>query len=94
VFNLHGMPGIFGGLASALFSTLFYHANSKLIVHGVAKQPLYQLLGLAITLVAATLGGLVAGFIVKNVHMAKQTLAEEELFEDSVFWAEVEHEEK
>lgn len=87
------MPGVFGGLASALFSTLFHHANSKLIVHGAAKQPIYQLLGLGITLAAAIVGGLTAGLAVKYVDMAKQTLAEDELFEDAVFWAEVEEHE-
>ena len=93
VFNLHGMPGVLGGLASALFSAVFYHSNSQLMAHGAKKQPLYQLLGLAITLIAAIVGGLAAGFIVKYVKVGvQQTLEEDELFEDAVFWAEVAHE--
>lgn len=50
VHNLHGMPGLFGGLV-AIFA-----------VPGVAKA---QLIGIAFTIVLALAGGLIAGNIIK-----------------------------
>ena len=93
VANLHGAPGIWGGLASALFSWLFAAgANKKLIVHG-ASQPAVQLAALGCTLAAAAAGGALAGFLVSKADPAKQSLEEGDLYEDAVFWHEVEGEE-
>ena len=90
VANLHGAPGILGGLASALFSWLYYTPNKPLITHG-HSQPLVQLAGLGATIASATLGGLLVGWVVSRVDLAHQSL-EEERYEDAVFWHEVEHE--
>lgn len=92
VGNLHGVPGMLGGLASALLSWMFAAENKHLVVYG-ALQPLVQVEGLGITLLAATAGGLLAGCVVAKVDLAKQSLAEDELYEDSIFWHEVEKEE-
>jgi ammonium transporter Rh len=90
VLNLHGCPGILGGLASALFAAVYGPANAALLAHGAA-QPLWQLAGLGACLGAAAGGGLAAGWVVSRVDPFKQALKEEELFEDGAFWKE-EHE--
>jgi len=93
VANLHGMPGIFGGLASALFSWLYHTPqNIPLIVHGTA-QPLYQLVGLGTTLGLALASGLLAGFVVSRVNVCKQELGVDQMFDDAIYWHEVEEEE-
>jgi ammonium transporter Rh len=50
VHNLHGMPGLLGGLVAAF------------VVPGIAKA---QLAGIAVTMVLAITGGLVGGFIIR-----------------------------
>ena len=64
----------------------------KLLIEHGKKQPLYQLLGLGIALAAAIGGGVLSGYAVGRVDLAKQSLGEHDLYEDSVYWAEVEHE--
>jgi hypothetical protein len=56
-------------------------------------QALYQLAALGSTLAVAIVGGLLAGFLVAKIDFHKQDLSNEHLFEDAVFWAEVEPEE-
>ena len=93
VANLHGMPGVLGGLASALFAWLFFSANDALMERGAA-QPLVQLAGLGATLAAAAVGGLAAGWVVTKVNLSGQEgPKEDDLFDDAVFWHEVEKEE-
>lgn len=50
VHNLHGMPGLFGGLVAVL------------VIPGIAKA---QLVGIATTLALALTGGLVAGYVIR-----------------------------
>ncbi len=50
VHNLHGMPGLFGGLAAIA------------VVPGIAKA---QLIGIAVTLGLALVGGLIAGYLIR-----------------------------
>ena len=85
VANLHGAPGMLGGLASALFSWLFFATNEPLITHGAA-QPHVQLAALGATLALAAGAGLAAGWLVGRVDFAKQRLSEEELYDDAKFW--------
>ena len=61
VHNLHGMPGLLGGLAAVV------------VVPGVAAA---QLTGIAVTLVLALSGGLVAGFVI-HATGAKQSAYED-----------------
>lgn len=95
VANLHGMPGVLGGLASALFSWACAGGNAALLEHG-KRQPLVQLAGLGATLAAAVIGGVAAGWLVSRVDPAGQALSEGQLYEDSPFWTEgaVEEEDK
>ena len=90
VFNLHGCPGILGGVASALFSAFYFKANKHIMEHSAAKQPIIQLLGLGITLCIAIFGGVLAGLLVGKV--SKGSIPDEDLFEDEVLWKECEHE--
>ena len=89
--NLHGMPGILGGLASALFSWAYAAPNAALLAHG-ARQPLWQLAGLGIALAAAVAGGAAAGWLASVVNPAGQELGVGQLYEDGTFWTEGEEE--
>lgn len=61
VHNLHGMPGLFGGLVAVL------------VVPGIAKA---QLVGIGTTLVLAVTGGLVAGYMIRATG-SKRTIYED-----------------
>jgi ammonium transporter Rh len=62
VHNLHGMPGLIGGLA-----TIF-------VIPGIAVA---QLAGIAFTVVIALIGGIIAGFVVRATG-AKQAIYDDE----------------
>ncbi|KAG2497748.1 hypothetical protein HYH03_004481 [Edaphochlamys debaryana] len=88
VHNLHGMPGILGGLASALFTALPSLAarNTGLLVRGAA-QPLWQLAGLGVTLALAAAGGSAAGALVTRVGWVRGAeLVVEKLYDDAPWW--------
>ena len=61
VHNLHGMPGLLGGLVAIL------------VIPGIAKA---QLIGIAVTVALALIGGLIAGFIIR-VTGSKQNIYED-----------------
>merc|ERR1712004_167725 len=71
ISNLHGMPGIFGGIVSALVP-FFYHGT------GIVAQN--QAIGLAATLVVAGVTGCITGALLKAMNPPKLA------FCDSVFW--------
>lgn len=91
IHNLHGMPGVLGGLAAGV-GTFFIKPGLVGYPHG-HKQWLYQFAAVAAMLVVAIGTGALAGFIVKVVNPAKQSLTEHSFFEDALFWEEVEEEE-
>jgi ammonium transporter Rh len=65
VHNLHGMPGIFGGLVAVA------------IIPGIAKA---QLIGIAFTLAIALIGGIIAGFIIRATGTKKTPYEDREEF--------------
>ena len=65
VHNLHGMPGLFGGLVAVF------------VVPGIAKA---QLAGIGFTLVVALSGGLVAGYIIRATGSQKTIYEDNEEF--------------
>jgi ammonium transporter Rh len=65
VHNLHGMPGLFGGVI-AIF-----------VVPGVAKA---QISGIACTIVLACVGGLVGGFILRATGSKRKAYEDQEEF--------------
>jgi ammonium transporter Rh len=65
VHNLHGMPGLLGGLAAIV------------VVPGIARA---QLVGIVFTVALALSGGLVSGFIIKATGAKKSAYEDEEEF--------------
>lgn len=90
VNNLHGMPGIIGGLGGFISASLtndnLYGDNISVIFPGRAngrtaiQQGLYQLAALATTLGISICGGLITGYIVKQLPEV------DEYFEDNENW--------
>lgn len=93
VHNLHGMPGIFGGLVAALVSVIGADANTALLPLGGATW-WHQIIAVLTTFVVSVCTGAMAGWVVGKVQLpsVKQKLAVEDLYEDSLFWSEVEPE--
>jgi len=71
ISNLHGMPGIFGGVASAILPFL---------IPGIGLDAKNQAIGLAGTLVIASVTGAITGFILKILGTP------EDSFSDETFW--------
>lgn len=71
ISNLHGMPGIFGGLASAII---------PLIVPGTGLVAKSQAIGLAGTLVVASITGTMTGLVLKALGTPDDS------FTDETFW--------
>ena len=65
VHNLHGMPGLFGGLVAVF------------VIPGIAKA---QLVGVGFTLILALVGGVVAGFIIRATGVKKTIYEDHEEF--------------
>merc|ERR1719430_315762 len=94
VNNLHGMPGLLGGLLSVLMAGLasegaYGHTSSlheifpALADGGTASgQALSQFLAILVTLAFAVVGGLVTGLIMHQVGKM-DGISSEELFHDS-----------
>ncbi len=63
VHNLHGMPGVFGGLVAL----------------GLVTSPSWQLLGIIISVIFATIMGIVVGFIAS--HLVRKEISYEDIEE-------------
>jgi ammonium transporter Rh len=74
VHNLHGMPGLLGGLAAVI------------VIPGIAKA---QLIGIGFTLVVALGGGLVAGYIIHATGTKKAVYEDHEEFIETELKASV-----
>jgi ammonium transporter Rh len=77
VNNLHGMPGVFGGIVSIISSAIY--SSEDIFVRG-NDQPWYQLATLAHTIGIAVLGGAATGFLLKSILPAKT------YYNDAEFW--------
>jgi len=78
--NLHGMPGIFGGLVSALIPLLLAETPDAKAQEMVLGQPARQLMGLGGTLVISIVTGALTGLILKQVGSPVAA------FNDESFW--------
>lgn len=87
VHNLHGMPGILGGLTAALVSLTSYKGNKGVMPAG-HHQALHQIYGLLVTLGIAIGGGFLAATAVKTVTPGVHQLQAEHMFDDSMWWDE------
>ena len=85
------MPGLLGGLTAALVSLTSYGANKAVMPAG-HSQALHQIFGILVTLGMAIGGGLLAGSAVKAVTPQVHKLQAEHLFDDGMWWEEVEEE--
>ncbi len=91
VNNLHGIPGIIGGIASAIAAGVAsyetYGENLYVLFPEVAKgrtcleQGAYQILCLVITLILAVSSGTISGYLVKYI-----TKSPSSYFQDQFFW--------
>ena len=88
VLNLHGLPGVLGGLAAGALAALSPGANAGLLLRHGAAQPLWQAAGAAVAVAAGLVAGGAAGWVVGRVDLAGQSLAEDEVYEDGVYWGE------
>lgn len=75
VHNLHGMPGIIGGIVSAI-ALIATQQNSNIYVsmdhpdypfgdYTLAQQAGYQIAAICVTLAISIIGGLIVGFMIK-----------------------------
>ena len=92
VHNLHGMPGLLGGLTAALVSLTSYGGNKGVMPAG-HHQAWYQVFGILVTLGMAVGGGILAATAVKTATPSVHKLQTEHLFDDSMWWDEIEDEE-
>ena len=90
IHNLHGMPGVLGGIAAGVAS-YFIKPRLEGYPHG-HSQWAWQFAAIAGMLLAAIVSGAAAGWLVKVVDPAGQSLGEGGYFEDALFWEEVEEE--
>uniref|UniRef100_A0A8C2DSB1 Ammonium transporter Rh type A n=1 Tax=Cyprinus carpio TaxID=7962 RepID=A0A8C2DSB1_CYPCA len=95
VHNLHGMPGILGGLIFAVINVATNGFNISVLVYP-SVSPGYQACGLASSLGFALVGGLITGLVMKIPLWGQPP--DQNCFEDSIFWEvpgeEEEHEDR
>ncbi|XP_027758042.1 ammonium transporter Rh type A isoform X1 [Empidonax traillii] len=87
VHNLHGLPGILGGIAGIIVTAITGGDTG----HGVQLTPGKQAAALGSTLGIALVGGALTGGILKLPFLGQ--VSDQNCFDDSVFW-EVPEEEK
>lgn len=79
VHNLHGLPSLLGGIASAIF--VWMDSEAEFLVHD--QQWGYQIAATVITIVYATFTGLLTGFVMVKVFHDEE--APEEC-NDAAWW--------
>lgn len=88
IHNLHGMPGVAGGIVSIIAVGTMTDANTGYIVQQIFPgrsseyQALMQLIGLVCAVGLGLAGGLFTGILVKSELCSPP----KELFQDSEFW--------
>jgi len=85
ILNLHGLPGILGGLAGTIAcatakSQEYGISIATYFPHGTSQAP-YQIYGLLITLGISISSGLLVGFVVSKIIPGPK-----QLFQDSEHW--------
>ncbi|XP_036609717.1 ammonium transporter Rh type B isoform X3 [Trichosurus vulpecula] len=104
VHNLHGMPGVLGALLGALVAGLATHQTYgdglesvfPLVAEGhrsATSQAVYQLFGLFVTLVLASLGGGIGGLLLRLPCLSSPP--DSQCYEDQIYWeVPLEHEDE
>jgi ammonium transporter Rh len=85
VNNLHGLPGILGGVVAGLAS--FGAINAHIAPHGTAQLG-WQIVGVICTVGIGGIGGWVAGYIAAASNPERQRVDGVLLFDDGLFWTE------
>lgn len=77
VNNLHGMPGLLGGLSGVLMTGVATAttARDQHFQHGQGQQWMYQLLGLVVTIVVAIVTGAATGALADSLVPWKHTVS-------------------
>lgn len=94
IHNLHGLPGVLGGLASAIYAAamtedhLGTSVESYFFGRGPYKQGGIQVASTFISVGVALFGGIVTGCLLK----ANCLNPPKELFSDTEYWVDLEHE--
>lgn len=81
VHNLHGMPSVIGGLASAIF--VYINSDAPFLLHAPASQVICQLAGVAVTILLAIASGSFTGAIMVMSVMQDSMPAE---YDDAAWW--------
>ena len=87
VHNLHGQPGLLGGLVAGL--ACLGAANAAVAPHGRAQLG-WQVLALVATVGIAVIGGWLLGLAVSRANPFFQLIDGAHLFDDGLTWAECE----
>ncbi|KAL3160519.1 hypothetical protein ABBQ32_010823 [Trebouxia sp. C0010 RCD-2024] len=85
VHNLHGLPGLLGGIVAAVVSWTSYGSNKGVMLAG-HQQALHQGIAAVLTLTIAIVGGVVAATAVKVLTPKTQKLKSEHMFDDGQWW--------
>ena len=95
ILNLHGIPGIVGGILSCVFiaglnKELLGDVDPEDVFHhrSTSEQALYQLYTLIITLIFAVVGGFATGFLLSLRFF--YPIPKEDMFDDKLYWEEAE----
>jgi ammonium transporter Rh len=81
IHNLHGMPGVVGGIVSIIIIGTSQDVGEQLN-HDSQTQALYQLAGLVTTLAIALVSGFIVGAIIRTEFFEPP----KEIFNDKEFW--------
>ncbi|XP_047521216.1 ammonium transporter Rh type B [Pieris napi] len=97
VHNLHGMPGVFSGILTAVFAGLatkeeygadltgvFEAMNEEGVARTASDQALNQFLSLIVTLVVSFIAGTITGFLARAPFL--EPLKDNEEYNDEVNW--------
>lgn len=87
VHNLHGLPGLFGGILSIIVTrihreTIYGTPVSAFYPHGTS-QHVYQIYGILITLAFSIASGVVTAYVLLAVRRWLNPIPDEYLFEDA-----------
>ncbi|KAM7054356.1 ammonium transporter Rh type B [Molossus nigricans] len=95
VHNLHGMPGVLGALLGVLVAALATHEAYKdglqsvfplvaTVQRSATSQAMYQLLGLFVTLIFASVGGGFGGLLLRLPCL--DAPPDSQCYEDQIYW--------
>eukprot|EP01025_Chloroclados_australasicus_P005089 TRINITY_DN11430_c0_g1_i1.p1 TRINITY_DN11430_c0_g1~~TRINITY_DN11430_c0_g1_i1.p1 ORF type:complete len:450 (-),score=36.41 TRINITY_DN11430_c0_g1_i1:206-1366(-) len=94
VHDLHGIPGLIGGLVVVFTTILNYSGNKTLLDTHYAGGDTWwhELLAILVTLVCAIVGGFISGVVIRQFDFA--TSLTSVAYEDGAIWQDVDPEEE